>query len=121
MNHNDINRQCAEILGWRVYNRKDAPEYYFHTPPGEIQVRINDFVHPCPDFRNGWNAMKLLKEYANERDFALCLSEGTKGSCCAEFASRKVNGGYFCDYADTFTEAVALAFLKCFGKDKNND
>ncbi len=107
MNHNDINRQCAEAMGWEVYEID-----------GEFWQENAEEKHLLEDFCTDWNAMKLLKEYANERDFALCLSEEDKDVCVAEFISRKVNGGYFCDDADTFTEAVALAFLKCFGEEK---
>jgi hypothetical protein len=113
MNHNDINRQCAEVMGICFH------EMYIGTGgyPTAICRKCGENITP-QDFRNDWNAMKLLVEYANERDFALCLSEEGKGICVAEFISRKVNGGYFCDDADTFAEAVALAFLKCFVEDE---
>ena len=115
MNHNDINRQCAEAMGWK--DRTDEGMKFVLWEIGKYENDDPIYQVGTPKFTSDWTAMKLLMEYANDHDFALGLSEETKGACCAELISRKRNGGYFYDYADTFTEAAALAFLKCFGKE----
>jgi hypothetical protein len=118
MNHNDINRQCAEAMGWAYTSSID--DYSKHPLEEFVQTSEGVDWRPLPDFCNDWNAMRILREYAKDHDFILNLTEETKGTCYAEFISRKIAGGYFCEDADTFTEAAALAFRKCFGKEKED-
>jgi hypothetical protein len=114
----DINRQCAEAMGWKLKECFPRNHCEHCSEPINVWFDANDNMAQLPDFRNDWNAMRILREYAKKHNFILNLTEDTKGNCCAEFVSREMGGGYFYDYASTFTEAATLAFRKCFGKGK---
>ena len=108
MNHNDINRQCAEAMGWKEGATITEVTYWFPTASSRGIC--------LPDFLTDWNAMKLLVEYAEEEGFTWII-EGNK--VCEYTVMIMLGEEVYSNEADSTTPLTAAkAFLKCFRKEK---
>lgn len=112
MNHNDINRQCAEAMGWKSQEETNDTCPMFWMNKDVVLFLLHDGAAiKCYDFCTDWNAMRILVEYAESRNCPLEL--------CIEHGAAVANFDYTAFIkADTAPLATALAFRKCFGEKK---